>query len=106
MCVFDDTTDLPQHLTPAAFLCFFKVLFLISRAEHALLCDRACASECVHTSYILFSRWFLFSGIHNLSAVERLDTVSGEKSLGTLAIQGLWKCTHSLAQLVPKGVPA
>lgn len=69
------------------------------------VCRRACALG-AYTSYFHSGWYFFFSCIHNSRAVSGLVTASRQKPFGTSAIQGPWKCTHSLAQLVPKGVPA
>lgn len=84
-------------------------------AVQPCLCSSVCVAKCVcgsRCSCILFSQWlaFLFSSTRSSRAVECLETASKQKSFRNSAIQGLWKCTHSLAQLVPplqkKGVPA
>lgn len=66
----------------------------------APLCANVCALNPI------FSQRFLFSSFHTVRAEERLERAGRQKSSGTAVIRGPWKCTHSLAQLAPKGVPS
>lgn len=79
-----------------------------ARTYSCEICLRAsaCMQANVRALYISFSQWLLFSCIRRLRAVERFQTVNRQKWFGTSAIQGPWKCTHSLAQLVERGIPA
>lgn len=54
----------------------------------------------------LCSQQFLFNSIQTVRVVERLESAGRQQSFGTSVIRGPWKCTHSLAQLAPKEVPA
>lgn len=69
----------------------------------APLCARVCANVCA--LHPLFSQRLLFTSVHT-EREERLERAGRRNSSGTAVIRGPWKCTHSLAQLAPKGVPS
>ena len=69
------------------------------------ICLSASVCKCVCFAPACSQR-FLFNSIQTVRAVERLESAGRQQSFGTSVIRGPWKCTHSLAQLAPKEVPA
>lgn len=105
-----------MHWWSSQTICFFFLLFtskslsnLRSTPLFFVKCVCLQVAKCEHS--LLMHLIFTVAGISFQlhlqfeSGRESSESASRQKSWRNSAIQGLWKCTHSLAQLIPKRGP-